>query len=88
MWNMNDVTQINYQKDYVFHIEFDDGIEGDIDFSGYLEKGSIFSPLKDKSFFKKAIIEGGTISWSNSADIAPETLYDKIQKNGSFGLPI
>ncbi|WP_293752599.1 DUF2442 domain-containing protein [uncultured Paraglaciecola sp.] len=84
MWDMNDVIQIHYQKDYVFHVEFDDGIEGDIDFSGYLEKGPIFLPLKDKSFFKDAIIESGTISWSNGADIAPETLYNKIQNNGSL----
>ncbi len=35
MWDLNDVTEIKYQGGYCYHIVFDDGTRGDVDFSGY-----------------------------------------------------
>ena len=78
MWSMSDVVKITYKRDYVFNIKVDDGVAGDVDFHEYIHKGAIFQPLKTKVFFNQAFIEGGTIAWPNGADVAPETLYEKI----------
>jgi hypothetical protein len=78
MWDMNDVVEIKYKEGFIYHVVFDDGRRGDIDFSEYIGRGPVFEPLRDKTFFKKATVEGGTISWPNGADIAPERLYEKI----------
>jgi len=79
LWNFNDIISIEYRHGYIYHIAFDDGLEGDVDFAQYIGKGPVFEPLSDPSSFCQARIEGGTIAWPNGADIAPETLYEELQ---------
>ena len=58
MWELNEVTAIECRERYVYHITFDDGLQGDVDFSEYLGRGPVFEPVKDMAFFREARIEG------------------------------
>ncbi len=83
MWELNDIISIEYKRDYIYEIVFDDGLSGSVDFSKWLDKGPVFKRLKDIKLFKKAYLEGGTIVWPNGADIAPETVYDEIKSTAA-----
>jgi hypothetical protein len=80
MLKLNDVTGIEYRGGHVYRIRFDDGLEGDVDFSDYVGRGPVFEAFADLSFFQSARVEAGTITWPNGADIAPETLYEKVRQ--------
>jgi hypothetical protein len=66
---------------YGVHLRFADGLAADVDLSYLLEFGGVFAPLRDIGFFRELTIDdgGNTVCWPNEADIAPETLYDKVQ---------
>ncbi len=68
------VVRARYRSGYIVSTRFDDGTEKQIDISQWF-KGPVFDSLKDPKFFKKFFIEGGTLSWPNGVDIAPEALY-------------
>lgn len=67
-------------RDYVIHLSFLDGTEGEIDLWSELD-GEIFEPLRDQEYFKTFSLnsELHTIVWPNGADFAPEFLHKRIQ---------
>ena len=79
-WNLNEVVEARWQRDHVVYLQFDDGMAGELDLSTYARRGGIFEPIADVSFFKRMKIKGGTLAWPNGADIAPERLYDMLEK--------
>ena len=68
------VIDAAYRGGHRIHLVFQDGCEKTVDFSPWLV-GPVFEPLKDTAYFQRFFLEGGTVSWPNGADIAPETLY-------------
>lgn len=76
------VVQAEHRGGFKIRLVFSDGIEGTIDFSDWLI-GAIFEPLKDPDYFKRFFVEGGTVTWPNGADIAPETLHERAKSSAA-----
>ena len=67
---------------YKVHLRFADGLAADVDLSYLIGAGEVFEPLRDQDYFRKLRIDefNVTIVWPNEADIAPDTLYDHVQR--------
>ncbi len=74
------VIRADYRGAYTIHLTFNDGVEKTVDFARWLE-GPVFEPLKDRDYFQRFFLDGGTVAWPNGADIAPETLYETARSS-------
>jgi hypothetical protein len=74
------VTTAEYVRDYVIHVRFADGVEGDVDLREELD-GEVFEPLRDPAYFRAFTVHPDlhTVTWPNGADFAPEFLYGKVK---------
>ncbi len=54
------VIRAQYEGDFRIHFTFSDNVQGTVDLQSWLE-GPIFEPLKDRSYFQRFFIDGGTI---------------------------
>jgi hypothetical protein len=75
---MQRVTRVNALNGYRLHVEFDDGVAGEIDLADRLF-GPVFEPLRDESEFRKVFAdEFGAIAWPGGADLAPDAVYRRL----------
>lgn len=72
------VIRADHAGGYVYRVQFNDGVEGEIDLSSYLNRGPVFQRFADPEYFKQGFIEGGTLAWPGGVDIAPERLYEML----------
>ena len=77
MGSLPHVIRAEYAGEHRIRLTFDDGTAGTVDFRQWL-RGPIFEPLKDIAYFRGFFLDGGTVAWPNGADIAPETLYERV----------
>ena len=75
---MHRVTQVRALDGHRVHVQFDDGVCGEVDLSDRLF-GSVFEPLKDIELFSQVTVdEFGAVCWPNGADLAPDALYRRL----------
>ena len=68
------------QKNYVLYLTFANGESGTLDMKPYLDFG-IFKRIKDYASFKKVAVAFDTIEWESGADLDPEFIYEKCNRN-------
>lgn len=61
-------------------IQFDDDTEGVINLQP-LMVGPLFDDIFASNSFGEFFVEGGTITWANGADLAPDVLWAEVQAN-------
>jgi len=76
------VVEAEYRGDFKIRLLFNDGVRGTVDFTDWLT-GPVFEPLKDRAYFARFFVEGGTVTWPNGADVAPETLHERAKASAA-----
>ena len=66
-------------EDYLVWLRFEDGSEGEVDFSAHAGKG-VFSPWSDYAFFRRATIggQGRVLTWPGELDFCADALWLQI----------
>jgi len=74
-------VSIEPKEGYRLKVTFNNGASGIIDLSDEIW-GEVFEPLKDPVLFNTARQHPdlGTVVWANGADLAPEYLFELLQK--------
>ena len=77
---LRDVVEVRPLEGYRVFLRCDDGAQGEIDLEPLLSPfDCVFAPLRDLARFREVFVDGGgTITWPNGVDLAPEILYSKV----------
>jgi hypothetical protein len=76
------VNHAHYLDHYKIYVIFNDNKEGTINLENVLfqDERPIFKELIDLEKFKHFSVKADTIVWENGLDLAPEFLYEKLEK--------
>ncbi len=79
---LSDVVKVEPRGGYRLWLQFQDGVEGEVDVEPLLSFRGVFAPLHDPSYFALVRVnpELGTIGWPNGADWDPLVLYSLVTR--------
>ncbi len=75
-----DVTQASVPRHGVLRLTFADGTTGEVDVLGRMN-GPVFERARTSAGFSEVTVdpESGTVCWPGGADLAPDTLYERVR---------
>lgn len=75
-----DITDVTVIRHGLLRLTFADGREGDVDVLDRM-RGPVFETARTDEGFRRVTVdaESGTIVWPGGADLAPDTLYERVR---------
>lgn len=75
-----DITRVSVVRHGVLALTFADGLRGEVDVLGRM-RGPVFMQARTVSGFAAVEVdcESGTVVWPGGADLAPDTLYERVR---------
>jgi hypothetical protein len=75
-----DITEATVVRHGVLRLTFADGLTGEVDVLDRM-RGPVFDEARTREGFAKVAVdrETGTVVWPGGADLAPDTLYERIR---------
>lgn len=74
-----DITAVSVVRHGVLQLSFSDGLAGEVDVLDRM-RGPVFEQARTSSGFTAVSVdpESGTVVWPGGADLAPDTLYQRV----------
>lgn len=81
-----DITAVEVAGHGVLRLTFADGLSGEVDVLDRM-RGSVFDDVRTPEGFVRveADAETGTVIWPGGADLAPDTLYERVRSGAWSG---
>jgi len=75
-----DITTVETPRHGVLRLTFADGLAGEVEVLSRM-RGPVFEAARSPTGFTKVSVdaETGTVVWPGGADLAPDTLYQRIR---------
>jgi uncharacterized protein DUF2442 len=75
-----DITEATVVRHGILRITFADGLAGEVDVLDRM-RGPVFDEARAPDGFTKVAVdrETGTVVWPGGADLAPDTLYERVR---------
>jgi len=76
---MKRIVALEVLDNYRVWLRFDDGVEGEVDFSRHVGKG-VFAPWTDYASFRQAAVgeQGRALTWPGELDFCADALWLQI----------
>ena len=75
-----DITEVVVVRHGVLRLTFADGMTGEVEILERM-RGPVFEEARTPDGFRTVTVdaETGTVTWPSGADLAPDTLYERVR---------